>query len=127
MSLVPVSLVDAENGAIIAATLAVIESVLQWTASSPWWKDPIGSTFVVKDFALLVVLVPTTILLIWPDVISQLAGAILLFVSMVSITAVMVWRSVVLYKIQRPWPLPPRDNTRHPALRRDRGEDDPGR
>ena len=126
MSLVPVSLVDAENGAVITATLVVIESVLQWTASSPWWKDPIGSTFVVKDFALLVVLIPTTILLIWPDAISPFAGAVLLLASMIGITGAMVWRSVVLYKIQRPWPLPPRDNTRHPALRRDK-EEDPGR
>jgi hypothetical protein len=127
VSLVPASLADAEDAAVIAATLAVLVSTLQWTASSPWWKDPIGGTVVGKDLALLVILIPTTILLIWPGLISPLAGAVIGLASMVAITIVMVWRSVALYRIQRPWPLPPRDSSKHPVLRRDSGTEDPGR
>lgn len=108
MSIVPVALSDAGNGAIFAATTAVVVSVVQWTVTSPWWKDHIGLTVILKDICLMVVLVPSSLLLIWPGLIGPLGAAILILCSMVGITLVLSWRCVVWYRIRRPWPLPPR-------------------
>lgn len=105
MTGVPVWLLDAENGSVFSVTVAVFIFMVQWTLSSPWWKDHVGVTLVVKDLCLLVIFVPTCMMLAWPGVISPLTGAILGFSSLVGITVAMAWRSIVWYRIRRPWPL----------------------
>lgn len=107
---VPVGLLDAGNAAVFAATAAVIISVLQWTFTSPWWNDPIGRTVIFKDFCLMVLLVPASLLLVWPDLISPFGEAILVLCSTAGIALVLSWRCVVWYRIKRPWPLPPRQS-----------------
>lgn len=108
MSSVPVALIDAGNAGIFMATSAVANSALQWTFTSPWWKDPLGGTVILKDMCMLVILVPSCLLLVWPGLIGPVAAEVLLLCSMVGISVVLTWRSVVLYRIKRPWPLPPR-------------------
>lgn len=102
--MVPVALTDAVDGSVFAATVTVLVFTVQYTLSSPWWNDPIGRTVVFKDLALLILLIPASLSLIWPSWLSPISGAVLSVVSTALITIAMAWRSVVWFRIRKPWP-----------------------
>jgi hypothetical protein len=98
------TLIDVGDGLVIASTVSVLLFVLQYTFTSPWWDDPLGFTVVAKDLALLILLVPASLLLVWPHLLTPLGAIITEVTSLALITMTMVWRSVVWYRIKKPWP-----------------------
>jgi uncharacterized membrane protein YbhN (UPF0104 family) len=107
---VPVLLTDAVDASVIFATVVVFFVTGQWTASSPWWSDPIGSTVVVKDLALLVILIPSCVSIVWPGVVSPFEAAVIALASMLGISFALTWRAVVMWRIRKPWPFRRRDS-----------------
>lgn len=107
--MIPVAYQDAVNGVIWASTVLVVLFVLQYTLAAPWWRDPVGRTVVAKDIALLFLLIPACILLVWPHALDIWAAAALELASLGGVAVVMVWRCIVWWKINPPWPFPHRN------------------
>lgn len=96
------TLIDAQQGAVIAAAAAIFLFVIQWTASSRWWRDDLATTFVLKDLLMLLVMVPLVLTVWFPHINFQFLEWCYL-ISMCGITVVVLWRMVVMYHV-----LPPR-------------------
>jgi hypothetical protein len=94
--------VDAVDGAIWAAAISVILFVVQYTLSSPWWRDPVGRTVVLKDLAVLVLLLQICLLFLWPHLLTMTGELVLDLGSLVGVTLVMLWRMAVWYRIKPP-------------------------
>jgi hypothetical protein len=97
---------DAIDGVIWASTVLVLIFVVQYTLSAPWWRDPVGRTVVAKDICLLFLLIPACILLVWPHAFTPMEVAVIDLISLGGVAVVMVWRCVVWFKINPPWPFP---------------------
>lgn len=85
-------------------TISVILFVIQYTLSAPWYTDPLGRTIIIKDIARLFLLVPSCIMLAWRSALTPLESQTVGLISVFRVAATMTWRSVVWWKIQRPWP-----------------------
>lgn len=92
------------NDGTVAFAAAVIAFVFQYTFTSPWWKDQVGITIVIKDACLLGILVPASINYVWPGTISATTMLWLDLIVVWTATASMIWRCVVWFHIRRPWP-----------------------
>lgn len=90
---------------LLAATVAVLWWVAQYTLSSPWWKDNIGRSFVYKDMLLLLILVPSCLIWIWPHMLTRTEGLALEGVVFGGIALVVGSRCVSFWRIQRPAPV----------------------
>ena len=100
--LLPPWMTDSLDGATIAATLAIFLFVLQYTLTSPWWRDQVGTTIVVKDLALLAILVPSCAVLIWHSLLTVRQSAWISLIVLSLMTLVMLWRCVVWYRVSKP-------------------------
>lgn len=100
---VPVWLSDTGDVVVWAATISVVLFVVQYTLSSPWWRDPVGRTVVAKDCALLCLLIPAVLVMVWPGLLDPVAGEIVGVTSLALVAAAMLWRSVVWWRIRPPF------------------------
>lgn len=96
---------DAYQVVLVAATAAVIWWTVQYTLSSPWWRDEVGRTFVLKDIALLGLLVPSCLLVPFPQLLTPFEAVTIGVCVLGGIFIIMAWRSVTWWKIQRPRPV----------------------
>lgn len=88
------------NWALIAATICVLLSVLQWTDTASWWRDELGANVVLKDICLLFILVPLAVQT-WVPLSHQFI-LWMSFISLSGIALIMLWRLAVMYRIRRP-------------------------
>lgn len=102
MNPVPVWAMDMLDALLWAAMVSVLVYVVQYTLSSPWWRDPVGRTVVAKDLVILMLLLLTCIGLIWPTWLTPGEATVLTAVILVGVSVTMVWRSVVWYRIKPP-------------------------
>lgn len=87
-----------------ASTVTVLGWVVQYTLSSPWWTDKIGRSFVYKDLFLLLLLIPSCLLQLWPHLLT-VTEAFWIEVGVFSgITVVVARRCVTWWRIQPPRP-----------------------
>lgn len=89
---------------LVAATVAVLWWVVQYTLSSPWWDDKVGRSFVYKDLLLLLILVPSCLIWIWPHMMTKIQGLALEGVVFGGIALVVGSRCITFWKIQAPNP-----------------------
>lgn len=87
-------------------TIAAFASLAAWiaiyTRLSPWWRNPIGQTLVIKTALIALLLVPTILSLFFDfnRLTSIIAGW--MDVGLIGlIVPVMVWRSVVWVRVHR--------------------------
>lgn len=69
---------------------------------APWWKDEIGRTIVVKDLLLVLAFVPTLLSVFFRF--NEMASRVVAwfdFAVIALISPVMIWRTVVFWKIHR--------------------------
>lgn len=92
-----------------AATLSILFWIVQYTFTSPWWRDPVGRTFVYKDFFLLILLVLACLAAIWPNLLTIQEELIIELIVFGGIFVVVTWRCVVFWRIHRPGLAPLRD------------------
>jgi hypothetical protein len=96
---------DAGHGVVYAATALTLLFVIQYTLSSPWWRDQVGRTVVMKDVCLLALLVPSSVLMVWPHALTPLQAEWIGVSSIGGVAIAMAWRMAVWYRIRKPWPL----------------------
>lgn len=113
---IPAWLLEAIKVTVWTSTASVLWFVLQYTLTSPWWRDPVGRTVIAKDGALLVLLVPSCLLLVWPQLFTMAERAAIELASLALITVFMAWRSVVWWRIK-----PPRLRRKKPISRGELG------
>lgn len=101
-TVIPPWLLSSLGWATIAFTASILVFVVQYTLTSPWWYDPVGSTIVLKDLLLLAILVPSSVAFLWPDLIDRLLMAEIDLAVLAAATLVMVSRCVVWWHIKRP-------------------------
>lgn len=88
--------------ATVVATAVILIHVVQWTFTQPWWVDTIGTTLVLKDIALLGILVPSSLNVLFPGFISPLAEGWIDLITLGAISVIMAWRAVVWWRIKKP-------------------------
>ncbi len=86
----------------IAATFMVLAFVVQWTYYSPWWKDPVGRTFVYKDVALFLALAPLVVNTFFHFTLLELKWLQWFDVSAIALIPVILgWRMIVWHRINK--------------------------
>ena len=86
----------------VASLVTIVAFVAYYTRVAAWWSNPIGRTIVIKDVALVLVLVPS-ILSIFVDF-NRLTSHIAAWFDVGSfalVPLIMCWRIVVFRKIHR--------------------------
>lgn len=98
--------------ALIADIVSIVAFVADYTRLVPWWKNPVGRTFVVKDFFLLFVVSLTTLSVFFrfSRLTSQVAGW-LQVAGLGAMAAAMLWRIVVFERIDRRAHRPPGEHS----------------
>jgi hypothetical protein len=85
-----------------AGSFFMLAWILQYSWYQPWWKDPIGRTFVYIDVLLLLVFVPLLISAWWHLTISVTVWlSWLLVVAILAVPVVLAWRMVVWRNIRK--------------------------
>lgn len=88
--------------AVVAATVAAVWFIVQYTLTSPWWHDQVGRTVVAMDAATLILLVPNVIRFFWRSALSSLE------IGWTDVTAItltffiVVIRCTLWWRIERP-------------------------
>lgn len=88
--------------ALIADIVSIVAFVADYTRLVPWWRNPVGRTFVVKDFFLLFVVSLTTLSVFFrfSRLTSQVAGWLQVG-GLAAMAVAMLWRVVVFERIDR--------------------------
>lgn len=105
--MIPWYLRDIIQTGVVTSTVAVLLWSLQYTLTAPWWRDPVGRTIIAKDAALLVLLVPNCLSIFWRHYLPPLVIPWTDAASLILVTAAMLWRAVVWFRIAKPrisWP-----------------------
>ena len=100
--MIPQWILDFSQAEEFLAALAVLTWMVQYTDTSPWWNDPVGRTIMAKDFGLLLLLIPSCILVIWPHGLDMYTRVGVVIAVLTIFIVVMVWRIVVWYRIKPP-------------------------
>jgi hypothetical protein len=101
----PAYILDLLKAGVVSAAAAIVLFIVQYTVSAPWWLDPVGRTVVAKDAALLVLVGPNCLSILWPSLVSPMFIAWADISSLFLVAGLLAWRCIVWYRIQRPWPL----------------------
>ncbi len=101
-AVVPSWMLTAVSDVTLAATASFLLFVVQYTLTSPWWRDRVGTTIVVKDIVLLGILVPACVLVFRQHAISPFAYAWIDIFVLGGATLVMCWRCVVWWLEKKP-------------------------
>jgi hypothetical protein len=101
-AMVPSWMLTAVSDVTLAATAAFLLFVVQYTLTSPWWKDRVGTTIVLKDIVLLCILVPGSLLVFFPHLITPVTSAWIDIFVLGGAAAVMCWRCVVWWLEKKP-------------------------
>lgn len=96
---------DTVRTLLVAATAITAWWVIQYTLSAPWWRDKIGRSFVLKDLFLLLLLIPTCLLQLWPRLLTVTEAFWVEVAVFGGIAAVVAGRCVLFWRIQRPRPV----------------------
>lgn len=86
----------------VAAVVAIAAFVGYYTKIANWWANPVGRTIVLKDLALILVLIPSILSLFFHF--SRLTSYIAAWFDMGAfalVPVIMVWRIIVWRKIHK--------------------------
>lgn len=95
----------------VASLVTIVAFVAYYTKIAPWYRNPIGRTIVIKDLALMLVLIPSilSIFLHFGRLTSHIA-AWFDVASFSAIPVIMVWRIVVWRRIHKAGQFPQNGN-----------------
>lgn len=87
---------------LISGFISIATWIGVYTWLAPWWKTAIGQTLVIKSALLALILLPSTLSLFlnFSRLTSEVAGW-LDVILIGAITPVMIWRSVVWWKMHK--------------------------
>jgi len=97
-------LFDTDRWLVVVCTIVMAWWVIQYTLSSPWWKDGVGRSFVYKDLFILLILIPSCLRFIWPYLLTVTESLVIQCVTFGGIALVVGTRCVTFWRIQRPAP-----------------------
>ena len=86
----------------VASVAAIAVFVAYYTRVAKWWSNPIGRTIVVKDIALILVLIPSILSIFFSF--NRLTSHIAAWFDIGSfalVPVIMVWRTIVWHRIHR--------------------------
>ena len=86
----------------VASVVAITGFVIYYSRAAKWWTNPIGRTIVLKDIALILVLIPSILSIFWHF--NRLTSHIAAWFDIGSfalVPVIMVWRIAVFRKIHR--------------------------
>jgi hypothetical protein len=86
----------------VASLVTIVAFVAYYSRLANWWANPIGRTIVIKDLALILVLIPSilSIFINFNRLTSHIA-AWFDIASFGAIPVIMVWRIVVWHRIHK--------------------------
>jgi hypothetical protein len=86
----------------VASVVSIVAFVAYYTKVAPWWRDPIGRTIVIKDLALILVLIPSILsIFLHFSRLSSYVAAWFDVASFALVPVIMCWRIVVWRKIHK--------------------------
>lgn len=86
----------------VASLVTIVAFVAYYTWLVPWWKNPIGRTIVVKDLALILVLLPSVLSIFFHfNRLTSYVAAWCDVGSFALVPVIMVWRIFVWRKLAR--------------------------
>lgn len=101
----------------IASVVTITAFVGYYTKLAPWYKNPIGRTIVLKDLALILVLIPSILSLFFHfSRVTSYVAAWFDMISFAMVPVIMVWRIAVFRKIHKADDHENTENTAHSPL-----------
>lgn len=86
----------------VASLVTIIAFVAYYTWLAPWWRNPIGRTIVVKDLALILVLLPSALSIFFHfNRLTSYVAAWFDVASFALVPVIMCWRIVVWRRLDR--------------------------
>ena len=94
----------------VASVLTIAAFVAYYTKVADWWAHPVGRTIVLKDLALILVLIPSILSIFFHfNRLSSYIAAWFDVASFALVPVIMVWRIVVWRKIHKAGGFPGND------------------
>lgn len=98
---------DVLNTFTITAFLAAVVFIANYTLRASWWRYAIGQTVVALDMAIVITLLPRVVRLVFGFDASSLFYIWYSAACLLLVTAVTLWRTTVINRVQAEDELPP--------------------
>src|SRR6185437_7219981 len=86
----------------IASVVTILAFIAYYTKVAPWWRNPIGRTIVLKDIALILVLIPSLLsIFLHFNRLTSYVAAWFDVGSFALVPVIMCWRIAVFRRIHK--------------------------
>lgn len=98
----------ATQDVVLVAFLGSVAFVVVYSLMAPWWRSAIGRALVMMDGSLALALAPSTLhQLTGITIVASIGFAWYYLVTLTMVAASTLWRTWIIYRVQRPAAAPP--------------------